>query len=296
MLTLWYDEPAPAWEGHVLPIGNGALGACVFGTLGTERLQLNEKSLWTGGPGGADPYDFGRWPQDRRAALESVRRAIDERGSVSPEEAAELLGNPAYSTVGRIPGFGAYQNFGELLLDVPGGCSGGYRRSLDLETAVASVAYEDADGVPVSREYFASYPANVVVGRVTGGFTLRFASTRAAGVTAEGGRLRVRGALADNGLVYEAQVQVVGACTTEGDRVTAAGDAWFVFSAGTDHALAHPHYRGEDPAARVTAAVDAAARRTYEELRAEHVADHRELFGRVRLDLGQRMPDLPTDR
>ncbi|NUR86976.1 MAG: glycoside hydrolase family 95 protein, partial [Nonomuraea sp.] len=252
--------------------------------------------LWTGGPGGAEPYDFGRWPRDRRAELESVRRAIDERGSVSPEEAAGLLGNPAYSTSGRIPGFGAYQNFGELLLDVPGGCSGGYRRSLDLERAVASVTYEDAGGVPVGREYFASYPAKVIVGRVTGGFTLRFASSRAASVTAEGGRLRIRGALADNGLVYEGQVQVVGPCTTEGDRVTAADGAWFVFSAGTDHALAHPHYRGEDPAARVTAAVDAAARRTYEELLADHVADHRELFGRVRLDLGQRMPDLPTDR
>ncbi|NUS05270.1 MAG: glycoside hydrolase family 95 protein [Nonomuraea sp.] len=301
MLTLWYDEPAPAWEGHVLPIGNGALGACVYGTVDTERIQLNEKTLWTGGPGGEEPYDFGRWPQDRRAALDAVRRAIDERGSVPPEEAADLLGNPSYSTVGRIPGFGAYQNFGELLFDVPGGFSGGYRRSLDLETAVASVTYEDADGVPVTREYFASYPANVIVGRITGGFTLRFASTRQASVTAEGGRLRIRGTLAGNGMVYEGQVQVVpqgGTRTDEGDRVvvTGAGSTMFVFSAGTDYAPVHPHYRGEDPAARVTAAVDAAASRTYEDLRAEHEADHRALFGRVRLDLGRRAPALPTDR
>ncbi|MFI7692704.1 glycosyl hydrolase family 95 catalytic domain-containing protein [Nonomuraea sp. NPDC049655] len=309
MLTLRYDEPAPSWEGHVLPIGNGALGACVFGTLETERVQLNEKSLWTGGPGSAEPGGSGNWSADRPGALEAVRRVIDERGSMAPEEVAAILGNPSYSTVGHIPGFGAYQNFGELLLDVTGGFSGGYRRTLDLETAVAAVTYEDADGVVLTREYFASYPAHVIVGRLTArrpgrvGFTLRFGTAHDGEeeVTAESGRLRVRGVLADNGLVYEGQVQVLtegGTRSDEGDRVvvTGADSAVFVFSAATDYAPVHPGYRGPDPAARVTAAVDAAARRPYAELRAEHEADHRALFGRVRLDLGQRMPDLPTDR
>ncbi|MFI9589032.1 glycoside hydrolase N-terminal domain-containing protein [Nonomuraea sp. NPDC052265] len=173
MLTLRYDEPAPDWEGHVLPIGNGALGACVFGNLGTERVQLNEKSLWTGGPGSAEP---------------------------------------------------------------------GYRRTLDLETAVAAVTYEDADGMPLTREYFASHPAGVIVGRLTAGpsgrvgFTLRFGTAHPGGedVTAEAGRLRVRGVLTDNGLVCEGQVQVLtegGTRTDEGDRVvvTGAESAVFVF-------------------------------------------------------------------
>ncbi|MEU4746027.1 glycoside hydrolase N-terminal domain-containing protein, partial [Actinosynnema sp. NPDC023658] len=60
-LTLWYDEPAADWEGQSLPIGSGALGGGVFGTVARERIQLNEKTLWTGGPGSVQGYDFGNW-------------------------------------------------------------------------------------------------------------------------------------------------------------------------------------------------------------------------------------------
>ncbi|MER6574975.1 glycoside hydrolase N-terminal domain-containing protein [Nonomuraea sp. NPDC001023] len=88
MLTLRCDEPAPGWEGHVLPIGNGALGACVFGALATERVQLDEKPLRTGGPGSAEPGGSGNWPTDRPGAPGGVRRVIDERGSMAPEEVA----------------------------------------------------------------------------------------------------------------------------------------------------------------------------------------------------------------
>ncbi|WP_431915821.1 glycoside hydrolase family 95 protein [Nonomuraea jabiensis] len=301
-LTLWYDRPATDWETQALPIGNGALGAMVFGGTDTERLQFNEKSLWTGGPGSREGYDFGDWTSPRPDALAQVQEALDRDGRMAPEEVAAALGQPK-------SGFGAYQPFGDLWLDLAGrpDSPAGYRRELSLSEAVARVTYV-ADGVRHSREYFASHPGNVIAGRVTAdragqvSFTLRVSSPHEDGrVSVSDGRLTIRGRLADNGMAFEAQVLVVteGGSRTDGiDRITVTGadSAVFVLSAGTDYAPAHPDYRGQDPHAAVTAAVDEAAAQGYEALRRAHQADHRELFDRVRLDIGQRAPSIPTDR
>nr|WP_281260262.1 glycoside hydrolase N-terminal domain-containing protein [Nonomuraea indica] len=127
-------------------------------------------------------------------------------------------------------------------------------------------------------------------------FTLRHTSPRDdKTVTARDGRLTIRGALADNGLRFEAQVQVVaqgGTRADDGDTVTVSGadSAVLVLSAGTGHADRHPAYRGDDPHAKVPAAVDAASATSYADLERAHLADYRELFDRVRLDLGGRVP------
>ncbi|MEU8106431.1 glycoside hydrolase N-terminal domain-containing protein [Nonomuraea muscovyensis] len=304
-LRLWYDRPATDWETQALPIGNGPLGAKVFGGVAFERIQFNEKTLWTGGPG-SPGYDFGNWRRPRPGAVEEVRERIDRDGRMAPEAVAARLGLPK-------SGFGAYQTFGDLHLDLHLDQAGapqvpsGYRRELSLREAVARVGYS-ADGVAHSREYFASNPGNVIVGRIsadrpgTVSFTLRHSSPRDdKTVTAAGGRLTIRGALSDNGMRFEAQVQVIahgGTRTDDGDRVTVRGadSAVLVLSAGTDYADAHPAYRGEDPHAEVTAAVDAASARSYDDLKAVHLADYRRLFDRVRLDLGQGVPAVPTDR
>ncbi|MEV0998693.1 glycoside hydrolase N-terminal domain-containing protein [Nonomuraea sp. NPDC050202] len=298
-MTLWYDEPATDWETQALPIGNGPLGAMVFGGVASEQLQFNEKTLWTGGPG-VSGYDFGNWKTPRPDAVAEVQRQIDRDGRMAPEAVAAKLGQPK-------TGFGAYQTFGDLFLDFGHANPADYRRELSLREAVARVGYT-AGGVRHSREFFASNPGNVIVGRISadqGGkvsFTLRHTSPRDdKTVTASGGRLTIRGALRDNGMKFEAQIQVVtegGTRTDAGDRITVTGadSAVLVLSAGTDYAGAYPAYRGEDPHAKVTAAVDAAAAQSYDDLRRAHVADYRKLFDRVRLDLGRRAPAIPTDR
>ncbi|WP_371783243.1 glycosyl hydrolase family 95 catalytic domain-containing protein [Streptosporangium subroseum] len=301
-LTLWYDKPATDWETQALPIGNGAMGAMVFGGVNSEQIQFNEKSLWTGGPG-ANNYDFGNWTSPRPNAIAEVQAQIDRDGKMSPEAVAAKLGQPK-------SGFGAYQTFGDLWLDmpeVPASAVTGYRRELNLRDAVAKVGYT-AGGVTYSREYFASHPSNVVVGRISadkGGkvsFTLRTSSPRNdKQVSVSKGRLTVKGTLADNGMKFESQVQVVtqGGTRTDGaDRVTVTGadSAMFVLSAGTDYSDVYPTYRTVDPHAKVTAAVDAAAGRSYEGLKAKHLTDYRNLFDRVKLDLGQKAPTIPTDR
>lgn len=303
-LTLWYGAPAADWERETLPIGSGALGASVHGTLAAERLTLNEKTLWTGGPGSAQGYDHGNWTAPRPGALASVQEQLDAQGSVTPEAVAAELGQPEH-------GFGAYQVLGHLELAVPGAPSapdGSYRRALDIGTAVATVAYTH-QGTAYTREFFASYPGKVIAGRFSAdqpgkvGFTLRYTSPRQDfNAVAAGDRLTVKGALQDNGLRFETQIRV----RTDGGTVTAGADgtltvsgadsAWFVLAAGTDYAGTYPHYRGADPHHAVTGAVDGAAARSYAALRADHVRDHRALFDRVTLDIGQRLPELPTDR
>ncbi|MEU4538185.1 glycoside hydrolase N-terminal domain-containing protein [Streptosporangium sp. NPDC023825] len=146
----------------------------------------------------------------------------------------------------------------------------GYRRELSLREAVARVGYA-AGGVEYTREYFAGNPGNVIVARISANqtgrvsFTLRHTSPRTdKTVTASNGRLTIRGRLADNGLRFEAQVQVVkqgGTRTDSGDRVTVSGaeSVMLVLSAGTDYSDGYPAYRGADPQAGVTSRVTTAA-------------------------------------
>ncbi|MEU1149271.1 glycoside hydrolase family 95 protein [Streptomyces sp. NPDC005863] len=304
-LTLWYGKPAEDWEREALPIGNGALGAMVFGTLTSERLQFNEKTLWTGGPGARDGYDFGNWRAPRPGALDAVRDELDARGRLTPDEVAARLGQPRR-------GYGAHQTFGDLHIDVPGAPAApdaSYRRALDLERGLATVTYRQ-EQTGHHREFFASYPDGVIVGRLSADrpaqltCTFRYSSPRADfTATAHGDRITVRGELADNALKFEAQLRVVhrgGTRVAHDDgrvTVTGADQVWFVLAAGTDYADTYPDYRGADPHAAVTRTVDKAVATGHAALRARHLRDHRALFGRVALDIGQALPDdVPTDR
>jgi alpha-L-fucosidase 2 len=231
-----------------------------------------------------------------------VQDRIAADGQVDPGWVAGKLGQPAR-------GFGSYQNFGEIRLtqtdpvDVTG-----YRRSLNIADALAGVEY-DAGGVHHEREYFASAADQVVVGRIDadspGSISFRTSvtvpSNRSAEITAHDGRITLSGGLDDNELRYESQLQVLNAGGRRTDNadgtvtVQGADSVTLVLAAGTDYADEHPTYRGADPHQDVTARVDRAVRKGYAELRAAHLADYRELFDRVRLDVAQQMPDQPTD-
>jgi alpha-L-fucosidase 2 len=302
-LTLWYDEPATDWETQALPIGNGALGGMVFGGVAVETVQFNEKTLWTGGPGSTQGYDFGNWSSPRPGAIQQVQRDLDQRLRISPDEVASRLGQPRN-------GFGAYQTFGDLTLRLPAepDTVREYRRELDIANAVARVSYVD-DGVRYTREYFASHPDGVLVIRVSADQPGKVAfsagvsapANRSKTATAAGGRITFAGKLDDNKLTFESQIQVRnegGSRTDNPDgtvTVSGADAAVLVLGAGTDYAASYPAYRGPDPHAAVTAAVDNAAAQSWDALLARHVADHRRLFDRVSLDIGQSMPATPTD-
>jgi alpha-L-fucosidase 2 len=299
-LVLWYDRPAADWETEALPIGNGALGAMVFGGVGQERMQFTEKTLWTGGPGEDPAYTGGVWEKPDPTALADARRLILEHGPQEPETIAELLGRPKRA-------YGSHQTFGDVHLDTGGPAEvTGYRRELDLNRALSRVTYK-AEGVTYTREAFASHPDGVIVVRLSADRPARVSV--AARVTTphqdttvqvRDGRLTISGRLS-NQMALEAQLLVLpeGGTRTEGpDHVTVTGaDAvTLVLAAGTDYVHRYPDYKDPHPHRKVTTTLDAAARRPYGRLLARHEADHRELFGRVRLDLGHRPQTVPTDR
>jgi alpha-L-fucosidase 2 len=152
-LVLWYQQPAQKWT-EALPVGNGRISAMVFGGVDLERLQLNEGTLWAGGP--YDPVN----PQ-AKDALPQVRQLINDG---KYQEAAGLIKNRVLAMpVSEMP----YQTVGDLLLTFAGATNvASYRRDLDLDTATATVSYI-RDSVRYTRAVFADAPDNVIVVRLT---------------------------------------------------------------------------------------------------------------------------------
>jgi len=309
-LMIWYDAPAGDWETQGLPVGNGAMGAMVTGDVATERLQFNEKTLWTGGPGATteggagpdNPYTYGRPDQSLAAELAAVQAELTERGSMTPDEVAERLGiDPV--------GYGHYQSFGELVLNHGQKDStwADYRRDLDLASGIASVTYTKGS-ITYRREYFASYPDGVIVMHVSAdeaealdlSASLALPENRSVEIEAGPDRLTARGALDDNGLMYETAVGVMisgGEYTVESETITidGANEAWFVIAAGTDYAPVYPDYRGDNPGPDVQARIDAALAKGGEAILRDHLADFTPLMGAMTLDLQGAAPEMPTD-
>ncbi|WP_223166786.1 glycoside hydrolase family 95 protein [Nonomuraea sp. SYSU D8015] len=177
-LTLWYNRPAAAWL-EALPVGCGRLGAMVFGGVATERRQLNEDSIWAGGP---HTYD----DPEALAALPEIRRLVWE----DKWQAAQNLADQKFP--GKPSEQAPYQVLGDLTLTFPGAAEfTEYRRELDLTQAVTTVTFL-RDGVRHTREVFASNPDQVVVMRLTADkpgsvtFQAAFSSPQSSTVSAAG--------------------------------------------------------------------------------------------------------------
>lgn len=313
--VLWYSAPAQNWADYTssaLPIGNGFHGAMVYGGVAVEQIQFNEHTLWIGGPGATtdpEPYNFGNWYTPRPGVLDAVRTSVAAQATetVRPDDNAETV---AAELCQAIDDYGCYQSFGDVfveLTDAPTVYTG-YRRQLDLSTAVAHTEYT-ADGVRYTRDSFASYPDRVVVTRFAAdesgrqSFTVRFSvpDNRTATVRAEDGRITVWGALNDNGLRYFGQAQVLlentggghaphGSLTDNADgsvTVTGADSVVLLVSGGTDYADTYPSYRGAPPDDRVVQTLDRAARKSYSRLSDDHLADYSPLYRRVELTIPQ---------
>ena len=317
-LSLWYRSPAsdhpleparPGGQGagaewvRALPVGNGRLGAMVFGGVVHERLQLNEDTLWAGRP--YDPVN-----PAAKAALPEVRKLLAQ-GLYA--DAARLVSQKVMAQpLAQMP----YQTLGDLTLTFPEvGSVEHYRRDLDLTTATAHVSYV-ARGVRFAREVFASAPAGTIVIRLTASvpgqitFEARLQTPQRATTEATGaGDLVMRGVNGDGrgttadgrpmsgALRFEARVRVIASGGTrtsaEGAIVVRGADAvTLLVTAATSYKRFDDVTA--DPAARVSRALDAAARRSVDALRAAHVRDYQVLFNRVTLDLGPSRA-VPTD-
>ena len=304
---LWYDKPATDWEKEALPIGNGRMGAMVFGGVRSERLQISEKSLWTGGPGAEGGYDYGLPADSQAAQVGSVGRQLLDGATLKPEDVARQLGR-------KMRNYGDYQSFGDLIIESAGaeGEVGGYRRELDLATATARVRYRQGFA-GFLRDYFISYPDQALVARWFSTnpqkLRVRFAvpDNRTVETRVEigkaAGRLVVSGALKSNGLRYGVALLMIPQCSevkADGDAMTFEGDCAviFILTARTNYRMHYPDYRdaGADPAAAAVREANAAAARQYSQLARRHGEDYQPLFGRLKLDLGAAESKLPTDQ
>ncbi|MBX2858165.1 MAG: glycoside hydrolase family 95 protein, partial [Cellvibrionaceae bacterium] len=308
-LVYYFDSPASDWEREGLPIGNGAMGAVVTGNIRVDRLQFNEKTLWEGGPGSTQGYNFGHpsraanYPQK----LAAVQQQIQQKGQLPPQEVAQQLG---LDTVG----YGNYQNFGEIILsfDHPSPQqatqTSHYRRQLDISRAVAKVSYQHGE-VSYTREYFASYPDKVIAirlranraGALNFSLALQPSAGRSVNTELSDSTIRVFGKQHENNLAYEAQLSVkttTGKITKHKQTLVVSGaqDALILLAAGTDYAPIYPHYRGPHPHQKIRANLQQAQSKSSDNIMERHIADYRALFSRVALNLYGAQAEKPIDQ
>lgn len=296
--TLWYNKPANAWV-EALPIGNGRLGAMIFGRPERERLQLNEITVWSGGP----QPDADR--KDAYTHLAEVRKVIRE----GRYDEAKKLTN-AYLT-SSAPYDASYQTLGELALQfkLPKESITDYSRWLDIGTSIAGVSYRIGNSV-YSRETFSSAPDKALISKIKssskGGISFSLSLTRLERTITKAlnNNTLIMTGNTGNTLDFETQVKVL----TKGGSVKAineqlvisgADEAIIYLTAGTsfiqDYANA---YKGENPHNLVSLQMDAVAKKDYAEVKARHIKDYKSLFDRVDLNLASDASPaekLPTD-
>lgn len=295
--ALWFAAPARSFL-ESCPVGNGRIGGMLFGGVETDRLVLNEQTLWSGSPEDPDRREAHR-------ALPEIRRLL----FAGRNDEAEALVNAHFTCQGTGSGqgngkevpYGCYQTLGDLTLRFAGeGEAQGYRRELDLENALARVRFQRG-GVAFVRELFASFPDRVLVYRLQAdrpgalAFTAELSREGARARVAPGGDLTLGGALSNGrggeGMRYAARLRAL----VDGKPVRLTGPRLEVF--GATEALLLVAAATDFRRARVPdlgRTLDAAAKRGHAALKARHVADYRRLYGRVSLDLGTGRDDLPT--
>jgi len=320
-LRIWYRQPANAsipdrkksWGNDAewlkaLPLGNGSLGAMIYGDVTRERIQLNEKSLWSGSPADNDyplAYD----------ALAEIRGMLFD-GKYKEASALTLKtqvckgAGSGHGNGANVP-FGCYQTLGDLWIDMERkGPWKNYERSLDLMKGIARVGYEQ-DGIRFNREAFISYPDQTMVVRLTSDrksalkFQARLDRPERFSTSRQGNDLVMTGAM-DNGkggvgMQYAARLRVR---TTGGRiymtdstiRVEGADEAVLLLTAATDHRLVYPTYSGADPLPVTIKVLNAAASKSFLQLKSRHLADHERLMGRSTFTLNNDKRDtIPTD-
>ncbi len=313
-LKLWYNKPAKAWE-EALPLGNGKMGAMVFGKVKEERYQLNDNTLWSGFP------DAGNNP-GAPEILPQVRQAVFEGDYSKAAALWEKMQGP-YSA--------RYLPMGDLLLAFPteDNAVTNYYRDLDLDNAIATVRYTNG-GVQYKREAFTSFPDKALIVRLTANRTrsISFTATLTSQLkftvkAAANNRLILTGKAPkfvgtrdtepktvydenDNGegMNFEVHLHI----KTEGGTVKQSGNRLIVSNADavtvylTDATSFNgfdksPGKKGKDPGLEANSHLKNVMLLYYTQLKQRHISDHQSLFHRVKLDLGMNAEalKLPVD-
>lgn len=308
-----YGGVDPQWERRSLPIGNGNIGASLFGSVATERLSLNEITLWNGGPGTSKgPAHYWNVNKKSTDALRQIRKAFAAGDSaLAAQLTADNMNGVAAYERGAEPEwrFGNYTTLGELRVatGIDACDEGSYSRTLSLDSALARVSFT-AGGVRYVRETFCSHPENVLVMRFTASkkgkqnLLLKYVpSMEAKGTTSnvDANELLYVGNLTNNGMKVVVRIAMrhkggkVVRDGHEGLQVKGADEVEFILTADTDYKMNFDPdfndpktYVGVEPMETTASWLKAAMALNYKRLMRRHLADYRPIFTRVSLSLG----------
>ena len=308
-----YGGVDPQWERRSLPIGNGNIGASLFGSVATERLSLNEITLWNGGPGTSKgPAHYWNVNKKSTDALRQIRKAFAAGDSaLAAQLTADNMNGVAAYERGAEPEwrFGNYTTLGELRVatGIDACDEGSYSRTLSLDSALARVSFT-AGGVRYVRETFCSHPENVLVVRFTASkkgkqnLLLKYVpSMEAKGTTSnvDANELLYVGNLTNNGMKVVVRIAMrhkggkVVRDGHEGLQVKGADEVEFILTADTDYKMNFDPdfndpktYVGVEPMETTASWLKAAMALNYKRLMRRHLADYRPIFTRVSLSLG----------
>ncbi len=310
-LKLWYDKPATDWQSQALPIGNAFLAAMIYGDAETEHIQLNEETLWEGGPGSSPEYNFGvrknAWKR-----LTDVRNLLSQNMFKEAHKLANKELTGVVHTIDTVGGwmtdFGAYQNLADLYIKVANqGKISTYYRDLNLSNASVNVHYK-AGKVEHKRCYFASYPKRILVFRLENNspqgcnYELNAVIPQQNVVqTLNGNILTIRGNVKHNLMQFEGRLKIEtdGKLSFHNQQLSIKGakKVTIYFTAATDYQNSYPSYRGRDYKALNDKTFTAIKKLNLHQIQKEQIADYQKLFNRVSLSLGNsgKQSEKPTD-
>ena len=352
-LKATYNKPAKVWESEALPIGNGYMGAMIFGGVEVDVIQTNEHTLWSGGPGEDPSYNGGHLgtPETNKSYLHKTRVLLQQKmndftanHSAYIDADGKLIthnyegdgnGTELRNLIDKLAGtkehFGSFQTLSNIIVEVVNSATSepaysDYTRTLDVDNAIHRVTYKEG-GITFKREYFMSYPDNIMVMRLTSdskkGKISRMISleslhtdkvirasdntiTLTGYPTPTSGDKRV-GDHWKNGLKYAQQLLVkhTGGKITVVDgkklKIEEAKEIIVLMSAATNYVQcmddSYHYFSGEEPLDKVKATLKKAANKKYTALLATHEKDYHSLYDRMKLNLGNltEMPVVTTD-
>lgn len=322
-LKLWYDKPAnsqskddgKAWASDgewlkALPVGNGNLGAMVFGDVNKERIQINEKTIWSGSP---DENDNPEAPKSLNRVRELLFQGKFKEADKLNSATQTCVGAGSGNGEGANKPYGSYQTLGDIYFDFGTNAPfTNYRKELDLNRAVVSVSYTQ-NGVNFKREIFASYPDNSIVIKISAdkkgsvNFTCELNRIERFKTTTEKDHLLMTGRLSDGkggeGLTYAARLKALnkgGKVTyTDGKIIVKnADEIVMLLNASTNYKQDSKNYlSGKNPLESTLIQQKKVAVIPYNQLLKRHVTDYASLFNRVRFTLAgsAKESNLPTD-
>lgn len=319
---LWYEQPAnasanddpDAWVDDAewlkaLPLGNGSLGAMVFGDVNKERIQLNEESMWSGSPAENDnPAAYPAQAEIRRLLFEGKHR----EATLLTEQTQICIGDGTGLGNGTNVPFGSFQTLGDLWIDFEKESSyENYHRELDLEEAIVRVSYTQ-DDVQYAREIFVSQPDQVMVVRLTAdkpgmiSFNATMTRPEKYQTITEDNQLIMQGSLSDgkggDGLAYMARLSALnknGSLHYADSKliVENADEVTILLTASTDYMLDYPTYKGRPYQEITEKSLRKGKSSSYQELRKRHLEEYQSYYKRVDLSLFPQLRDtIPTDQ